>query len=107
MTQSEAATANHDLAAQLRESRLKPGIKHFIGGQWVDSIDGDTFDVLNPVTNEPYITAASGKKADIEAAVASAAANGAEIAMGPTPMPSGELFAVYLQAGVQQGFWQR
>ncbi len=44
---------------------------------------------------------------DIEAAVASAAANGAEIAMGPTPMPSGELFAVYLQAGVQQGFWQR
>ena len=47
-------------------------IRHYIGGEFVDSIDGDEFDVLNPVTNEPYITAASGKKADIEAAVAAA-----------------------------------
>lgn len=47
-------------------------IRHYIGGQFVDSIDGDEFDVLNPVTNEPYIKAASGKKADIEAAVAAA-----------------------------------
>ncbi|MGC3020935.1 5-carboxymethyl-2-hydroxymuconate semialdehyde dehydrogenase [Brevibacterium sp. FAM 24630] len=47
-------------------------IRHYIGGEFVDSIDGDEFDVLNPVTNEPYIKAASGKKADIEAAVASA-----------------------------------
>ncbi|MGO3065348.1 MAG: aldehyde dehydrogenase [Brevibacterium linens] len=49
-------------------------IRHYIGGEFVDSIDGDEFDVLNPVTNEPYITAASGKKADIEAAVAAAKA---------------------------------
>ena len=47
-------------------------IRHYINGEFVDSIDGDEFDVLNPVTNEPYIKAASGKKADIEAAVASA-----------------------------------
>ncbi|MFE1084630.1 5-carboxymethyl-2-hydroxymuconate semialdehyde dehydrogenase [Brevibacterium sediminis] len=47
-------------------------IRHYIGGEFVDSIDGDEFDVLNPVTNEPYIKAASGKKADIEAAVAAA-----------------------------------
>ena len=47
-------------------------IRHYIGGEFVDSIDGDEFDVLNPVTNEAYIKAASGKKADIEAAVAAA-----------------------------------
>ena len=47
-------------------------IRHYINGEFVDSIDGDEFDVLNPVTNEPYIKAASGKKADIEAAVAAA-----------------------------------
>lgn len=47
-------------------------IRHYIGGEFVDSVDGDEFDVLNPVTNEPYIMAASGKKADIEAAVAAA-----------------------------------
>ena len=26
-------------------------IRHYIGGEFVDSIDGDEFDVLNPVTN--------------------------------------------------------
>ncbi|MGM0700439.1 MAG: aldehyde dehydrogenase [Actinomycetota bacterium] len=51
---------------------LPEKIRHYIGGEFVDSIDGDEFDVLNPVTNEPYIKAASGKKADIEAAVAAA-----------------------------------
>ncbi|HBH55286.1 MAG TPA: 5-carboxymethyl-2-hydroxymuconate semialdehyde dehydrogenase [Kocuria sp.] len=55
-----------------KPENLPESIRHYIGGEWVDSIDGDTFDVLNPVTNEPYITAASGKKADIEAAVAAA-----------------------------------
>src|SRR5699024_7241179 len=35
-------------------------------------IDGDTFDVINPVTNEAYIKASSGKVADIDAAVKAA-----------------------------------
>ena len=30
-------------------------IRHYINGEFVDSIDGEEFDVLNPVTNEPYI----------------------------------------------------
>lgn len=51
---------------------LPEKIQHYINGTFVDSIDGDTFEVLNPVTNHPYITAASGKKEDIEAAVAAA-----------------------------------
>ncbi|WP_237189445.1 5-carboxymethyl-2-hydroxymuconate semialdehyde dehydrogenase [Rothia nasimurium] len=51
---------------------LPERIQHYINGQFVDSIDGETFDVLDPVTNQPYIQAASGKKEDIEAAVAAA-----------------------------------
>ncbi|PRQ12226.1 5-carboxymethyl-2-hydroxymuconate semialdehyde dehydrogenase [Corynebacterium sp. 13CS0277] len=47
-------------------------IQHYIGGQFVDSVDGGTFEVLDPVTNEPYILAASGTKADIDAAVEAA-----------------------------------
>ena len=35
----------------------------------MDSLDAETFDVLDPVTNEPYIQAAAGKKADIDRAV--------------------------------------
>ncbi|MDN5806369.1 MAG: 5-carboxymethyl-2-hydroxymuconate semialdehyde dehydrogenase [Brevibacterium sp.] len=61
MTESTAAPAN-----------LPEKIRHYINGEFVDSIDGDEFDVIYPVTNETYIRAASGKKADIDAAVASA-----------------------------------
>ena len=55
-----------------KPENLPGSIRHYINGEWVDSVDGDTFEVLNPVTNKPYIKAASGKKADIEAAVAAA-----------------------------------
>ncbi|PFG30756.1 5-carboxymethyl-2-hydroxymuconate semialdehyde dehydrogenase [Paramicrobacterium agarici] len=51
---------------------LPSGIKHYIGGEFVDSLSGETFDVLNPVTNENYVAAASGKKEDIDRAVAAA-----------------------------------
>ncbi|MGO2521871.1 MAG: 5-carboxymethyl-2-hydroxymuconate semialdehyde dehydrogenase [Microbacterium sp.] len=51
---------------------LPARIQHYIDGEFVDSIDGDTFDVLDPVTNETYIQAASGKVADIDLAVAAA-----------------------------------
>ncbi len=47
-------------------------IRHHIDGQDVPSLDGDTFKVLNPVTNEPYVRAAAGKAADIDRAVESA-----------------------------------
>ena len=51
---------------------LPDHIQHYIDGAFVDSVDGDTFDVLDPVTNKTYTTAAAGKKADIELAVAAA-----------------------------------
>ena len=51
---------------------LPTRIQHYIDGEFVDSVDGDTFDVLDPVTNETYLQAAAGKKADIDRAVAAA-----------------------------------
>ena len=51
---------------------LPDRIRHYIDGAFVDSVDGDTFDVLDPVTNETYIQASAGKKADIDLAVAAA-----------------------------------
>jgi 5-carboxymethyl-2-hydroxymuconic-semialdehyde dehydrogenase len=51
---------------------LPEKLQHYIGGQFVDSIDGDTFDVLEPVANTAYIKASSGKVADVAAAVAAA-----------------------------------
>ncbi len=51
---------------------LPDRIQHYIGGAHADSVDGDTFEVLDPVTNSAYITAAAGKKADIDRAVAAA-----------------------------------
>ncbi|OJX67931.1 MAG: 5-carboxymethyl-2-hydroxymuconate semialdehyde dehydrogenase [Micrococcales bacterium 73-13] len=47
-------------------------ILHYIDGEFVDSLDGDSFDVLNPVTNEVYVRAAAGKAADVDRAVAAA-----------------------------------
>jgi len=51
---------------------LPERIQHFIGGKFVDSVGGETFDVLDPVSNQNYVTAAAGQKADIDLAVAAA-----------------------------------
>ncbi|HEX8866926.1 MAG TPA: 5-carboxymethyl-2-hydroxymuconate semialdehyde dehydrogenase [Lentzea sp.] len=50
-----------------------PGkLQHFIGGEWADSLSGKTFDVLDPVSNSPYTTAAAGQAEDVDLAVAAA-----------------------------------
>jgi 5-carboxymethyl-2-hydroxymuconic-semialdehyde dehydrogenase len=51
---------------------LPSHIQHFINGEFVDSISGKTFDVLDPVSNGNYATAAAGQKEDIDLAVAAA-----------------------------------
>jgi len=48
---------------------LPDRIQHYIDGRFVDSIGGETFGVLDPVTNQDYATAAAGQQADIDAAV--------------------------------------
>ncbi|MBL3701035.1 5-carboxymethyl-2-hydroxymuconate semialdehyde dehydrogenase [Leucobacter luti] len=57
---------------QSQPAGLPDKIRHFIDGKFVDSVGGEEFDVLDPVSNETYITAAAGQKADIDLAVAAA-----------------------------------
>ncbi|MBK0422512.1 5-carboxymethyl-2-hydroxymuconate semialdehyde dehydrogenase [Leucobacter sp. CSA2] len=57
---------------QEKPTGLPDKIRHYIDGEFVDSVGGEEFDVLEPVSNETYITAASGQKADIDLAVAAA-----------------------------------
>src|SRR5215472_3664003 len=45
---------------------------HYIGGKFVASIDGATFETLDPASNEPLAAVAAGRAADVEVAVAAA-----------------------------------
>ena len=51
---------------------LPTHIQHYINGKFVDSVGGATFDVLDPVSNNNYATAAAGQKEDIDLAVSAA-----------------------------------
>lgn len=46
--------------------------KMFIGGQWVDSVSGKTFETINPATGDTICQVAEGDKADVDLAVQSA-----------------------------------
>ena len=51
-----------------------PGkLEHFIAGQPAGSADGGTFEVADPVSNQPYATVAAGGAEDVDRAVAAAA----------------------------------
>jgi 5-carboxymethyl-2-hydroxymuconic-semialdehyde dehydrogenase len=57
-------------------------LEHFIGGAHTPSADGATFEVADPVSNQPYATVAAGGARDINRAVAAAATAFAD---GPWP----------------------
>lgn len=63
--------AQHTISHHIPEN-LPTLLQHFIDGEAVDSVSGRTFDVLNPVTNDTYVTAAAGQKEDIDRAVVAA-----------------------------------
>jgi 5-carboxymethyl-2-hydroxymuconic-semialdehyde dehydrogenase len=67
MTFTASDTATHYVPQD-----LPTHIQHYINGQFVDSAGGATFDVLDPVSNTNYATAAAGQKEDIDLAVAAA-----------------------------------
>ena len=67
---------------QHQPAGLPEKIRHFIDGAFVDSVGGEEFDVLDPVSNTPYVRAAAGQQADIDLAVAAAKRAFAE---GPWP----------------------
>ncbi|WP_330241447.1 5-carboxymethyl-2-hydroxymuconate semialdehyde dehydrogenase [Streptomyces sp. NBC_00525] len=57
-----------------RPQDLPERIRHWIGGELLDSADGRTFPVSDPVSNTPYATAAAGDRADVDRAVSAARA---------------------------------
>jgi len=48
--------------------------KMYIDGEWVDALDGEVYDDLNPYTGEVFAQAPSGKRADAKRAVEAAVA---------------------------------
>ncbi|KAI3775506.1 hypothetical protein L1987_50085 [Smallanthus sonchifolius] len=61
--------------------------KLFINGEFVDSISGNTFETINPATEEVLATVAEGRKEDIDLAVKAARE---AFDNGPWPRLSGE-----------------
>jgi aminobutyraldehyde dehydrogenase len=43
--------------------------KNFVGGKWVDAVEGGTMEVLNPATGETIAEVPSGTQADVDRAV--------------------------------------
>ncbi|GAB3142837.1 5-carboxymethyl-2-hydroxymuconate semialdehyde dehydrogenase [Micromonospora sonneratiae] len=68
------SAAGEPSTLHVRPEGLPTHIRHYIGGKHVDSIGGETFDVLEPVTNTNYLTAAAGQAADVDRAVRAARA---------------------------------
>jgi acyl-CoA reductase-like NAD-dependent aldehyde dehydrogenase len=60
--------------------------KMFIGGKWVDSASGETFDDLNPYTGQVYAQVPAGTREDARQAVDAAAAAFPEWAASPPGM---------------------
>ena len=47
--------------------------KNFVGGEWVEAVEGGTMEVLNPATGEAIAEVPSGTAADVDRAVEAAA----------------------------------
>lgn len=60
--------------------------KMFIGGKWVDSSSGETFDDLNPFTGEAYARVPAGTSDDARSAIAAAQAAFADWKASPPGM---------------------
>jgi 1-pyrroline dehydrogenase len=46
--------------------------QNFVGGEWVDAVEGETMDVVNPATGETIAEVPRGSQADVDRAVAAA-----------------------------------
>src|SRR5690606_14203667 len=66
-TDRAAATSQRHVPADLPRR-----IQHYVAGEHVDSADGATFEVLDPVSNQTYVHAAAGRAVDVDRAVAAA-----------------------------------
>jgi len=74
---------------------LPTHLDHYINGAPEPSADGATFEVADPVSNQPYATVAAGGPKDVDRAVAAAAAAFTD---GPWPRLPGRTRATILNA---------
>jgi 1-pyrroline dehydrogenase len=63
--------------------------KNFVGGEWVDAVDGGTMEVINPSTGETIAEVPRGTDADVDRAV-EAATKGLSVWVETTPGERGE-----------------
>lgn len=69
-------------------------VKNFIGGEWVESAGGSTFESLNPATEEVLAVAPASTAEDVNRAVAAAKAAYAKWRLTPAPRRGEILFRV-------------
>ena len=69
-------------------------IRHFIGGEWVNSVSGETFESINPATEEVIAIAQKGNVADVDAAVMAAKKAYPDWRLTPAPRRGDILYAV-------------
>jgi 1-pyrroline dehydrogenase len=53
-------------------TQLATAYENFVGGQWVDAVEGGTMDVINPATGEKIAEVPRGTQADVDRAVEAA-----------------------------------
>src|SRR5262245_1178538 len=68
----EATTSAKALSAPAREFLARGPGRHLIGGEWLESADGASFETIDPATGEPIIEVAQGGPEDVNRAVAAA-----------------------------------
>ena len=69
-------------------------VKNFIGGNWIESKSGATFDSINPATEEVLATSALGNADDVKAAVEAAKSAYDKWRLTPAPRRGEILFRV-------------
>ena len=68
----DKAAVNRSRADGYRERIAARGVKHFINGEWVGSVSGETFETLSPIDNSVICTVASGGAEDVDKAATAA-----------------------------------
>jgi aldehyde dehydrogenase (NAD+) len=63
---------SHNVQAATTTFLSSPDKQHFIHGEWVRSLSGESIETFNPATGEVLVTLARGRKEDIDVAVTSA-----------------------------------
>ena len=52
--------------------------QNFVGGEWLDAVEGDTAEIINPATGETIGEVPQGSQADVDRAVEAAKKGWAE-----------------------------